>query len=1049
MASNQMRISGVNSGFDTEAMIQQMMSVYQNKIDKQNQKLQKLQWQQEQYRDITSKLTGFKSKYFDILKRDTYLMSPSSFSRFKTTITTKSGKESGLKVTTDSKSTAGTHKIKVDGLATAATTKGGQVSAGNFKLDVDKAIKDAKADANGNYSFALDVKVGNVAKTVEFSGKNKDELLASLNTKLEEAFGSTSSGKAFISAAVDSKGALAFATAGNAMATVTERTGNFGMGKPSARVAIDPAAALTGKSSISVTIPNYYDKEPVTKNIEFDSVSSTFFDARDDDASVKAQYMELKKAAFLKKYDVGGAEVTEEMMNEQNFIYTSVDAANDFNSQNLLTALNSAYGLEQGVQFAIDGSSMTARYVMDGSAVEFTMTSTCDATFGLKKGSATSYLDESTKLSNMGIAQNGNTKLDYTLPSNFKLNIQNAINKAAPNASGDYEFSLDISVGGVSKTVQFSGKDEDEIAASLNSALSNAFGDYGLKTVKNANGTYDFKIDGGTSLSIIENTGKFGIAAMSDKIAFNPGEADDNASGSHWITVTLDGGREVNMQFSGLKTAADFDPSDPSDTAFKNLKEAAYRKANGLSDSDPVSQSDLDGFTYTAVDAAADSNTQKIIDRFNNHFSADGITFEYADGYLTAKDAAGKAVDFSVSSDDGKFGLPNASISHTFTASEGTAEGYSMTINGKEITVGANATVKDLINAVNKSGAGVTMTYSKLEGAFTLTANDKGNGSDIIIDDNNALAQALGLTSATRASHTDGKNAMITIDGIQIEHNDNTYELDGVTYDFADVDPTENEEISVSINKDYDDIKQTIKDFVKDYNQMIDDINGYTQTARPKDKNKNYYEPLTDEEKEDMSEKEIEKWEEAAKKGLLYHDTTVSTVMSKIRTAMYSAVELEDGKKFGLYNMGIKTASFRDADGGEGAKYGKLKIDEDALDKAFSENPDAIVKLFTDSENGVMAKVNKAIESAVKDTGTVKGTLVRKAGLATGTSNKDNAIYKEMERINKRIEQLQDRYDKKEEYWWTVFTNLEKMQAQFNSQQSYIQQFTANGGYLS
>jgi len=196
MASNQMRISGVNSGFDTEAMIQQMMSVYQNKIDKQNQKLQKLQWQQEQYRDVTSKLTGFKSKYFDILKRDTYLMSPTAFSRFKSTITTKSGKESGLKVTTDSKSTAGSHKIKVDGLATAATTKGGQVSAGNFKLDVDKAIKDAAADADGNYNFALDVKVGNVAKTVEFSGKNKDEILTSLNTKLQEAFGSTSSGKA-------------------------------------------------------------------------------------------------------------------------------------------------------------------------------------------------------------------------------------------------------------------------------------------------------------------------------------------------------------------------------------------------------------------------------------------------------------------------------------------------------------------------------------------------------------------------------------------------------------------------------------------------------------------------------------------------------------------------------------------------------------------------------------------------------------------------------------------------------------------------------------
>lgn len=785
MASSQMRISGVNSGFDTEAMIQQMMSAYQTKIDKQNQKLQKLQWQQEQYRDITSKLTGFKSKYFDILKRDTYLMSPSAFSKFKTTVTTKSGKESGLKVTTDTKSTAGSHKIKVDSLATAAVTKGGQVSAGNFKLDVDKAMADATADENGKYNFSLDVKVGNEAKTVEFSGADKDEILASLNTELEDAFGSTSSGKAFISASLNN-GALAFSTAGNAMATVTERTGNFGMGKPSAKVAIDPAAALTGTSSISVTVPNYYDKSAVTKNIEFATVSNTYFDARTTDENINAAYLNLKKASYAQKYNVDVDTVTEDMMNDAKFIYSSADAAYDLNKQTMLSALNGAYAFEQGVSFSLNGSSMTATYAQDGSAVEFTMTSTCDATFGLKKGSATSYLDESTKLSDMGIA--------------------------------------------------------------------------------------------------------------------------------------------------------------------------------------------------------ADA-----------HF------------------------------DDGDF--------------------YTMNINGKEIKVGSDATISDLMTAVNKSGAGVTMSYSKLEGSFTLTANDKGSGGDV--DVSGALADALKISDSTRASHTSGTNAIITVDGVQVEHNDNTYEIDGIKMDFSEVDPTLGEEISVNVDKSYDDIKQTIKDFVKDYNQMIDDINEYTQTARPKDKNKNYYEPLTDEEKEDMSEDEIKKWEEAAKKGLLYHDTTVSSVMSRIRTAMYSAVELEDGKKFGLYNMGIKTVGYLDEGGAEGAKYGKLKIDEDALDKAFEEHADDIVKLFTDADNGVMAKVNKAIESATKDSAISKGTLIRKAGLATGTSTKDNMIYKEMERINKRIEQLQDRYDKKEEYWWTVFTNLEKMQAQFNSQQSYIQQFTANGGYLS
>lgn len=788
MSSNTMRLSGINSGFDTEAMIQQMMSAYQTKIDTQSKKLQTLQWKQEQYRDITSKLTTFKNKYFDILNRGSYLMSPTAFTKMTTKVTTKSGKDSGLKVTASSGEAAGTHTLKVSQIATAATTKGGQVATGNFKLDVERAMKDAEVDENGNYNFSLDVKVGNVARTVEFSGADKDELLASLNTELEDAFGTTSGGSAFISAELKN-GEFAFKTTGNTTATVTERVGNFGMGKPSTKVAIDPAAALTGTSSISVTVPNYYTGNAVTKNVEFNTVSSTFFDARSSDENIDAAYQALKREAFAKKYGVNVNSVTEDMMNDASFTYSSVDAANDLNSSTMLTALNNAYNLEQGISFSIRGSSVTARYMQDDSAAEFTMTSTCDATFGLKKGSATSYLDESTKLSDLGIA-----------------------------------------------------------------------------------------------------------------------------------------------------------PTD--------------------------------------------------------HF------------------------------DDGDF--------------------YTMNINGKQIKVDAKATVKDLIDAVNKSGAGVTLSYSKLEGSFTLTANDKGNGGDIRIAEDDVLAQALKLTAGSGASHTAGVNAMLTIDGVEVEHNDNVYEMDGVKFDFSDVDPTENDTITVSVNKDTDSVVDTIKSFVEDYNKLIDEIAEYTYTSRPTDSKKNFYDPLTDEDKEDMSEKEIEKWEEAAKKGLLYHDSTVMSVMNKIRSALTGTVTLEDGSKFGLYNMGVKTASFLTGSA-EDAKRGKLVLDEDALRKALDEHPDEVIKLFTDPTEGVMAKTKTAIENAVKEGANTQtsGSLIRLAGTEKGTTARTNAIYREMERINKRIEKLQTTYDKKEEYWWSVFTNLEKMQAQFNSQQSYLSQFTANGGYLS
>ena len=1052
MAGSQMRLSGLNSGFDTEAMIQQMMSAYQSKIDTQNQKLQVLQWKQEQYRDITSKLTSFKNKYFDILKRDTYLMSPTSFSKMKATVTTKSGKDSGLKVTTDSKTTPGTHTIKVDSKATAAYRKGDSIASSTFKLDVDKAMKSAAADENGNYNFSLDVKVGSVSKTVEFSGTDKDSLLSDLNSKLAKSFGTTNGTDMFIQAQTNANGEFAFVTNGNAAVTVTERVGDFALAKPSAKVAIDPGAALTGTSSIAVSFANHYTGEIITKNIQFASVSSTYFDGRDTSSSVKEAFLNLKKAAYRQANGLAAdAEVTEKEMVEAKFNYTSADAAYDLNSQTLTSALNNAFAFEQGVSFTLNGSSMTAKFI-DGSAVEFTMTSTCDATFGLQKGSATNSIDESTKLSAMGIAQNKAINPDYTIPSSFKLDVTKAMSSVAADGDGKYNFALDFKVGDKTETINFSGANANEILTSLNKGLKDAFGDSGLRAVNNGDGTFGFKTESGESITIGENTGNFNLSTPSDKVAFDPGDLKSDVENfAHSISFTINGadGKPLTttVNFSNLVTPDDFDPDDEWDVTFFQLKEDAYRKANGLSDSDTIDEDDFKAFEYTATDAARDFNLKDkdFIGTLNSAFTDQGITFEYTDdGYLTAKNASGDPVKFTVSSEDGNLGRQPGSISHEFKQVEGT-DGYSMTINGKEISVGEDATISDLINAVNKSGAGVTMEYSKLESRFIITANDKGAGGQVEIGADNTLADALGLSGVATVA---GQNAKITVDGVEIYHNDNTYEIDGMKLDFSDVDPTDGEVITVGVAKDYDDIKQVIKDFVTDYNKMIDEISDYTYTSRPTDKDGNFYDPLTDETREDMDDKDIEKWETLAKKGLLYHDSTVMTVMNRIRSALTSMVTTEDGKKFGLYSMGVKTASYLNSSLVD-VQLGKLTIDEDALDKAFEEHADDIVKLFTDPNEGVMAKTKNAIDNAVKETGTSQGTLIRKAGTEKGTSAKTNAIYKEMERINKRIEQLQKRYDQKEEYWWKVFTNLEKMQAQFDSQQSYLSQFTANGGYLS
>ena len=188
-----------------------------------------------------------------------------------------------------------------------------------------------------------------------------------------------------------------------------------------------------------------------------------------------------------------------------------------------------------------------------------------------------------------------------------------------------------------------------------------------------------------------------------------------------------------------------------------------------------------------------------------------------------------------------------------------------------------------------------------------------------------------------------------------------------------------------------------------------------------------------------MSDDEIEKWEGLAKQGVIYNDSTVNGIMSKMRMVLYNSVTLDDGTKFGIYGMGIKTSS-------DYSDHGKLEIDEDAFDKAFNADPEAITKLFTDGESGIMQQVKGVLEDAVRTTTDVKGSLIRKAGLKSGSTATDNFIYKEMQKVNDRIKTLQDRYDAKEEYWWKVFTNMESAMSKLNSQTSYLSSYLGGTG---
>ena len=715
---------------------------------------------------------------------------------------------------------------------------------------------------------------------------------------------------------------------------------------------------------------------------------------------------------------------------------------------------------------------------------DVTATSNADAS-GLTVSTTSNSSSGSYKIKLNQAAKASTAQGNSITSGNFKLDLDKALSSASgevkTNDDGSktwtMNFALDVQVGGIRKTISFSadallgadGNVADKDAAkssiidSLNQKLQESFGYSGktsgatgatdangkewfLQVKLGSDGKAEFQVGGNASVSVAENKGNFGLAQPKEKVAISTGSV---VTGVNALQVEI-GGKNVSVAFNGVSSTYYDSKGQTGNEAilaeYKELKTAAYRKSYNLADNEIVSDEQLEKFTYSNEQAAKDKNAASIKEALKG---VAGYTFNFDGTYVTAADSNGNSVDFSMTSvEGGTLGLTKASASNKINSGstlsdlgfKPEADGtYKLNINGTEISLDKKSTISSMMSAVNKSAAGVTMTYSSLTNSFTLESKEFGGTGKFEVGDT-SLGRSLGLVDDNgTVGASEGQNAIFEINGQEVYLNDNTYTLDGNTFTFND-NMTIGETYTVNIAKDSTTVKDALKKFVESYNKLIDDVYGYIGKSPAKDDDGNTYEPLTNAEKDEMSEDEITKWEEKAKQGVLYNDSTVSTVMSQMRSALYTSVTLDDGSKFGIYNLGIKTSS-------EWSEHGKLQIDENAFDKAFENNEDAIIKLFTDSDTGMMKKLNSVIDGAVKSSGAAntRGTLVRKAGKADSSVTTDSTIYKEMVKMQDRLKELQDRYDTKEEYWWKVFTNMETAMADLNSQTSYISSYLGTG----
>jgi flagellar hook-associated protein 2 len=353
----------------------------------------------------------------------------------------------------------------------------------------------------------------------------------------------------------------------------------------------------------------------------------------------------------------------------------------------------------------------------------------------------------------------------------------------------------------------------------------------------------------------------------------------------------------------------------------------------------------------------------------------------------------------------------------------------STTAETVDITIDpATDTLNSLISKLNQNAKlGVSAFYDEFTQKLVITKNETGAGASIKVVSGANFLKELGFTSATDGNELTGKtfgqNAKFTINGLPTERTTNTFTINGMTYTLKNAKTSGT--VTISTATDTDAIFNTIKAFVDKYNEVISKINAELKEERYRD-----YPPLTDEQKEAMTEKQIELWEEKARSGMLRGDSILSSGLSKMRMDLYTKVEgsnITSGFSQ-LAEIGITTSS-NYLDGG------KLIIDETKLREKIQENPDAIYRLFNNDSTSYSEKgIARRLRDTIKDT---IGKIEQKAGKTIWT-NQQFAIGRDLIQIDSQIDRFEDRLKEIEDRYWRQFTAMEKAIQRANEQSMYL-----------
>lgn len=276
------------------------------------------------------------------------------------------------------------------------------------------------------------------------------------------------------------------------------------------------------------------------------------------------------------------------------------------------------------------------------------------------------------------------------------------------------------------------------------------------------------------------------------------------------------------------------------------------------------------------------------------------------------------------------------------------------------------------------------------------------------------------------ATKVSGQNAEIVLNGATFTGSTNVFEINGLTFT-ALSETAAGEEITVTTEDDVDGIYDMVKGFLKEYNSLINEMDKLYNADSAKG-----YEPLTDDEKDAMSDTEVEKYEQKIKDALLRRDSNLSTVSSALKEIMSGGIEV-NGKTMYLSNFGINTLGYFEAADNEKNAYHidgdpddtSTSGNADVLKSMISSDPDTVVSFFSALSKNLYDKMYSLSKS-------VEGYR------SFGNFYDDKKMKSDYDDYKTKISELEEKLNDYEDKWYSKFSKMETALAKLQSNSSAV-----------